>query len=102
MRVIAESRIRMYCRQYPDAEVSLLAFLRIVRKIAWRDLVDLRKTYRHADAVEVGSGRIVTVINIKGNTYRLIVAVHYNMRRLYVLRFMPHAEYSRGVWKDSL
>lgn len=34
--------------------------------------------YRHADAVRVQSGRIVTVLNIKGNQYRLVLAFHYN------------------------
>jgi mRNA interferase HigB len=32
----------------------------------------------------------------------LSTAIHYNTARLFVLRFMTHAEYDRDTWKDSL
>lgn len=79
-----------------------MAFLKVARAARWRHLADIRKTYRHADAVVVESRRTVIVINIKGNQYRLVVAVHHNAQRLFVLRFMPHDEYSTGRWKKSL
>lgn len=102
MRITAESRIREYCKRYPDAATSLHAFLKVARKAQWRHIQDLRATYPTADAVRVGSGRTVTVINIRKNAYRLIVALHYNVERMYVLRFLRHEEYSEGSWKDQL
>jgi mRNA interferase HigB len=62
----------------------------------------VRKAYPHADAVEVSSGNIVTVFNIRGNRYRLIVAIKYEWAMVYVLRFLTHAEYDRDKWKDQL
>lgn len=47
-------------------------------------------------------GNIVTVFNIGGNKYRLIVAIHYNRGLIYVLRFFTHAEYSKNAWKEVL
>ena len=41
--------------------------------------------------VFVGSNRVV--FNIKGNEFRLIVAVHYNRRMMYVRFVGTHAEY---------
>jgi len=45
--------------------------------------------------VKVGSGNSVTVFNISGNKYRLIVAIHYNTQRVYVLRLFTHADYDK-------
>jgi mRNA interferase HigB len=37
-----------------------------------------------------------------GNTYRLIVAMHFDRQTAYTLRFLTHAEYSTDRWKDEL
>lgn len=42
------------------------------------------------------------VFNVCGNTYRLIVAMHFNSQMVYPLRFLAHAEYDRDDWKDEL
>jgi mRNA interferase HigB len=44
----------------------------------------------------------VTCFNIRGNDYRLITAIHYNLGKVFVLRFMTHAKYDKGRWKDEL
>jgi mRNA interferase HigB len=58
--------------------------------------------YPGADPVEVASGRQVIVFNVCGNTYRLIVALHFDRQWAYTLRFLTHAEYSKNRWKDEL
>ena len=55
-----------------------------------------------ADPVRVTSGRTVVVFNIAGNRYRLLTAIHYNMRKVFILRLLTHAEYTRETWKDEL
>lgn len=102
MRIISEGRIREYCARHPDAQSALFGFVRIVRRAAWRDLQEARRTYPHADAVKVSSGSIATVFNVRGNRYRLIVAIHYNRQLVYVLRFLTHAEYDKNAWKEEL
>lgn len=62
----------------------------------------LRNVYRNADQVRVASGRNVIVFNISGNNYRLVAAMHFNTQRVFALRFMTHAEYSKNRWKDTL
>ena len=39
---------------------------------------------------------------IGGNDFRLIAAVHFNTKVVFVLRFMTHAEYDKNTWKDDL
>jgi hypothetical protein len=50
----------------------------------------------------VSSGRTVVIFNIGGNKYRLITAIHYNTRKVFVLRFLTHAEYDLQSWKEGL
>ena len=45
MRITAESRIRAYCEQYPDAAAALGAFLTVARAARWRNIQELRLTY---------------------------------------------------------
>jgi hypothetical protein len=54
------------------------------------------------DPVKVASGRMVTIFNVCGNDFRLITAIHYDKQRLYTLRFMTHADYSKNDWKKEL
>jgi mRNA interferase HigB len=42
------------------------------------------------------------VFNVCGNTYRLVVALHFNTQMALTLRFLTHAEYSKDRWKDDL
>ena len=72
------------------------------RRLAWRNLVDVRQTYPDTDAVKVRSGRTVLVFNIRRNDYRLIAAAHFNRQIVYDVRFMTHAEYSKDRWKAEL
>lgn len=102
MRVIKPSRIYEFGREYPDADASLRAWVKVARKSRWESLKDVRNIYPSADPVVVRSGRMVTVFNIGGNKYRLIVAVHYNIGKVYIVRFLTHAEYDKDQWKRQL
>jgi mRNA interferase HigB len=102
MRVIARKRVLEFAQRHPDAAGPVQKWYRLMRAAKWESLRDVRRVYPHADAVEVASGSTVTIFNIRGNKYRLIVAIHYNRQRVYVLRLLRHAEYSKGLWKDQL
>ena len=102
MRIIKPATIRQFISNYPDAKASLEHWLEVVRHADWSGIHDLRASFRSADPVSISDEKTVTVFNISGNQYRLITAIHYNTRRVYVLLFMTHAEYSRNRWKATL
>jgi mRNA interferase HigB len=102
MRIITETTVRGWARLYADAAPSLLGWLAVAKKSDWQTIADVRRTYPHADAVEVASEHRVTVFNIAGNKYRLITAMHYNTGIIYTLMFLTHAEYSKDRWKGRL
>ena len=102
MRVIKPGRIHEFGTEYPDAKPMLQRWLELASCAYWKSWTDVRKTFRDADQVTVESGRKVVVFNIRGNHYRLIVAIHYNMRKVFVLRFLTHADYNKNKWKGEL
>lgn len=102
MRIIKEKFLRDAAEQYPKATKYLAMWITTVKAAAWRNMADVRACYRSADIVHVRSGKPVTVFNVCGNTYRLIVGLHFNRQIAYTLRFLTHAEYDRDDWKDEL
>jgi mRNA interferase HigB len=102
VRIIKEKFLRDAAEQYPKAAKYLAAWTANVRAASWQNMADVRGIYGSADVVHVRSGRPVIVFNVCGNTYRLIVAMHFNSQLTYMLRFLTHAEYDKDRWKDEL
>ena len=65
-RVISRKALREFADAHKDAETPLDDWYRTAKRLRWASLVDVRKTYPHADAV----GEF-TIFNIGGNKYRL-------------------------------
>ena len=41
-----------------------------------------------------------TVFNIGGNKARLIAAIHYNRRKVYIRHILTHSDYDKETWKS--
>ena len=102
MRIVTEPFLHEMGRRYPQAAHWLESFRSIAKRATWKSLIELRRTYPHADIVTVKSGRTVVVLNVAGNKYRLISAIHFNQQIIFTLRFLTHAEYSKESWKIEL
>jgi mRNA interferase HigB len=102
MRIVTKPFLRKVAVEFPHAASWLAAFLANASKATWKNLEELRLTYPHADAVTVKSKRTVIVLNVGGNKYRLVLAVHFNRQTIFTLRFLTHAEYSKDNWKSEL
>ena len=102
LRIIKEQFLKEAVESASKAGKWLEAWRMAVRAAEWKNIEDLRKTYPSADPVKAASGRTVTVFNVCGNAYRLIVAIHYDKKRVYTLRLLTHAEYDKNKWKKEL
>ncbi len=91
MRVIALSTLRECWQKHPDAEVSLRTWYAIARRALWRRPAEVKAAYRSASFA--ANNRVI--FNIKGNDYRLVVAVHYNRGLMFVRFVGTHREYDR-------
>ena len=101
MHIITRKRLLEAAGRYPNARVKLTFWHSVAKAAAWTNLIETRKTFAHADQVKVRSGRIVTIFNL-ANDYRLITAIHYDRRKIFILRFLTHAEYSKATWQETL
>lgn len=99
MRVISQKVLRDFWRRHPDAESPLREWFKAALAARWRNLVDVRSLYPHADAVRCRHG-VLTVFNIGGNKYRLIVRIRYEWQLVNVRGVLTHAEYDLDDWKD--
>ena len=89
MRIIAVSYMRHFWEETPSAEQHLQAWIDEVKKAAWTQPAEIKEQFRSASILK---GRRV-VFNIKGNDYRLIVAVAYRYQAVYVKFIGTHAAY---------
>jgi mRNA interferase HigB len=102
MRIVTEPFLKEAAVRFPQAAEWIENFRKSCKKADWKNVIDMRSAYPHADLVKVDSGRVVIVLNVSGNKYRLVLAAHFNRGIVYMLRFMTHAEYSKQRWKDDL
>jgi mRNA interferase HigB len=96
MRVISIKPLREFARKHPDAETPLRHWLTATRSAVWKSFSDVRVTLGSADVYKG-----LTIFNIGGNKYRLIVAINYKTQIVYVHCILTHKEYDAGGWKDE-
>lgn len=89
MRVIALSTLRSFWEVHPDAEQPLKAWHQEATKASWTKPADIKAQYRNASVLK--NRRVV--FNIKGNDYRLIVAIACKLQIVYVKFVGTHKEY---------
>ncbi len=89
MRVIAVSTLRSFWGRHPDAEQPLRAWCDEVRQASWKQPADLKRQFRSASVLK--NRRVV--FNVKGNDYRLIVAIAYRLQVVYVKFVGTHDDY---------
>ena len=91
MRIISRRTLREFWERHPDAKPPLLAWFADAERADWRTPADVKRVYRNASVV--ANNRLI--FNIKGNDYRLVVAVNYPFGVVYVRFLGTHAEYDR-------
>lgn len=97
MRVITRKRIIEFVKQHPNSESALNNWYQIISKTDYSSFSELRKTFPSADKVDN-----LTVFNIGGNNVRLISAIHYNTKCVFIRHILTHAEYDKENWKRDL
>lgn len=93
MRVIAFRTLREFFEnpEFADSETHLRAWFHDVKAANWTNANDLKQQYRNANIV--GNGRVV--FNIKGNVYRLIVAIDYEFQVIFIRFIGTHRQYNK-------
>lgn len=89
MRVIARKYLVKFWEGHRNAEQPLRAWYDEAINAQWTTPQVIKNSYRNASFI--GNNRVV--FNIKGNDYRLIVAVAYQYGAVYIKFIGTHAAY---------
>jgi mRNA interferase HigB len=95
MHIVTRKRLNEFAEKHPTATNGLVHWYRALKRNNPANFAELRRIFSHADQVDG-----LTVFNIGGNKARLIAAIHYNRRKVYVRAVLTHAEYDLGNWKE--
>jgi mRNA interferase HigB len=95
MHVITRKRLNEFAKIHPDTKNALAQWYQLVKANEFSSFVELREMFPSADKV----GKL-TVFNIGGNKVRLIAAIHYNRKKIYIRAVLTHPEYDQGKWQE--
>jgi mRNA interferase HigB len=97
MRIIARRTLREFVerrrgyRDQPALKAALDAWFDEVKKARWGSAADVKRSY--ATASVISAERIV--FNIKGNDYRLVVAVDFEKAIVWIKWIGTHKDYDK-------
>lgn len=91
MRIIAQSALREFWEKHPQAKEPLRVWYAQALGAQWKTPADIKAQFRNASIV--GHNRVV--FNLKGNDFRLVVAVAYRAGVLFIKFVGTHEEYDK-------
>ncbi|WP_445679108.1 type II toxin-antitoxin system HigB family toxin [Radicibacter daui] len=97
MRIIARRTLREFCdnlaghKDHQAVKAALDAWFSEVSKALWATPADIRRRYATASIVDAER----VVFNIKGNDYRLIVAIDFEKHLVWIKWIGTHKAYYR-------
>lgn len=93
MRIIARKILRDFWKSslHGDSEQALKSWFKIATEADWKKPSDIKEQFRSASFV--GNNRVI--FNIAGNKYRLVVAINYHYRVVYIRFIGTHAQYDK-------
>ena len=95
MHIITRKRLNDFAGKYPETKSSLDHWYKQMKRLNFFSFSNLRTIFPNAD--KVGN---LTVFNIGGNRARLIAAIHFNRRKVFIRKVLTHIEYDKSKWKE--
>ncbi len=91
MILVGRELLTTYVRKHADLRQPMAAWIAEVEQAAWQTPQDIKNRYRSADFLK--GNRVI--FNLKGNHYRVVVAVTYAAGVVRVRWIGTHAEYDK-------
>lgn len=104
MIIVSLERLHSFISRHKrggDAKADLLAWYWLVKNVVWRTPHDVKEHYPRASILKGG----VVIFNIRGNEFRLITRINYQVGVLVVEWVGTHREYDKVsaetvTWKE--
>jgi len=91
MRIVTHKAIVQFYKNHNDATTALETWYKKTIDANWTCFADLKKSFNAVDSV--GNKRYV--FNIKGNDYRLVAIILFNIKMVYIRFIGTHKEYDK-------
>lgn len=91
MVIISKTILKEFGLAHADSMDALNTWYLIAKEQDWGNLAEMKNTFNSVDYV--GNDRYV--FNIKGNRYRLIAMIFFDIRTMYIRFIGTHAEYDK-------
>lgn len=91
VRIIALNRLPAFWQQHAQADLPLRNWYAEASRANWTTPAQIKAAHRNASFL--ANRRVV--FNLKGNDFRLVVAVHYNRGLMFVRFVGTHSQYDR-------
>ena len=98
MHVITRKRLLEFGASHPDAARPLDDWFRVMKAMTFGSPAQLKRVF--ASASLLGGG--LTVFNVGGNKYRLVVTMRYDMGKVFIRRVLMHSDYNRHSGRGTL
>ena len=96
VRLLGTNLIGEFIRKHPDCENALRRWQKLITETNFRNIIELKKTFSTADAVDNK-----TVFNVGGNKIRTITVIEYGIAQVIITHVLTHKEYDQEKWKDE-
>lgn len=91
MRVITFARIREFSKRFPDADIALRNWYKETKSSFWNNFSDIKSTFNSVDY----AGNKRYVFDIRGNKYRLVAIIIFQIQTVYIRFIGTHKEYDK-------
>ncbi|MGH6896791.1 MAG: type II toxin-antitoxin system HigB family toxin [Geminicoccaceae bacterium] len=91
MRIIARNTLAEYWRNHRETERPLRDWLSVVRRADWSRMADVRRVFSKASIINNERA----AFDVCGGDYRLIVAIKFSARIVFIKFIGTRAEYDR-------
>ena len=91
MRIISKRTLREYWIQFPDTENQLLSWYKVMETGRYNHSNDIFDNFPFSRSI--GAARYV--FKIKGNQYRLIVKINFDLQAVWIRFIGTHLQYEK-------
>ena len=91
MRIIKRKTLTAFYEKHADAETEMEEWYRKMQKAQWNNFSDVKRTFNTVSSV--GNQRYV--FDIKGNNYRIVTIIKFQIKMVYIRFVGTHPEYDK-------
>ena len=98
MHIVTRTRLTAFGSRYADAAKPLRDWARVIRRKRYAKSAEVKADFPSVDFL----GPHKAVFNIRGNEYRLVVDMRFDLGRVYIRHVITHREYDRLIKRGLL